>query len=232
MWKLAIFVFFICASVSAKEKPLKVGFSLLEPFVAEKNGVASGLDYQFFQELTKRAKMDFTYDVLPMERFMVYAKDGRFDIALDVSGNPVFKRYYKEIPTNHGIYVMLVSKLKDLKFSKEKLIVGRARGYECPVFDEKQLKQVQFFEADSIEQGINLMKVGRIHAICSDLESFYSKFDKKSFKIYHHPKYGFDLKFSLFLRKTLAPKYEENLQSALKQLEKENVLSEIYKYTK
>lgn len=232
MWKILLAILLFASPVFAQEKPLIVGMAPFEPWVIEKNGVFSGISHDFLFEVVTRTGINAKFEAWPMARYFTYANDGKFDIAIGDDKTPFFEKHFKSIPSFFVIDVMLVSRTQNLDPSKNKLSIGKARGVDCPVFNKEQMKNIQFIDCDSVEQGLSLLAGGRVDALCTDLQTFYFNLNKSKhaqMKVYPQRNFSFKNYNSVFLRKELAPQYEERITKALKQMQKEKSLQKIYK---
>lgn len=118
---LALLICFFSMLSMASEKPVSIGLVAIEPYVVESNGVFSGEDYRFFKILLAHAKLRGTFQAWPLKRFLANGYEGRFDIAMDLAGNPGMQKYYIEVPTPYSIFAILVSDQEKIQALKSAL---------------------------------------------------------------------------------------------------------------
>lgn len=153
-----------------------VGIPDTVPWSYEENGVIKGVDYEFLQEIARRAGFKVSFKFIPFKRALQYLMSGNCDGILQIyykKDREVFLHYPQE-PIHFTEYKVFVKKDNLFEFNTINDLTGKKIGKNAgfaisPEFD-KAVKEgkLNVQEAATWQMNLKKLHIGRIDAFVSN----------------------------------------------------------------
>jgi len=189
---LLFFILFSGASL-AKVAKMSAAWELWYPYqYRNSEGQLVGIDIQYFKEVMRRAKMDYSLDEIPWNIHLQLIKQGQLDVAFAASRNQEREKFaYFSIPyrvesirifvLRGGVDNFSITNLHEI--ANTEILIGIEKGYFYGheferLFQQKDFRK-RFILVKDIEENIRLLINGKINAVLADpltMEAFSVKY--------------------------------------------------------